>query len=325
MPFHPISYRGTLHHYTPRLTAFEHQPKDAESSSSPHHTILFLGGLGDGLGHPQYPSVIAQHLPTSWTIVEVLLSSSYTGWATSSLARDADEFAKAVEYFRSLSGRSVEQGAKVVIMGHSTGCQICMEYLVGPWKASTVPQSTLKRPKIDGVILQAGISDREALTQTFKPEELAATVRFAESWAAEGRGDDVLPKTVTKGAFGPEPSASRWVSLASRHGDDDYFSSDLSQETIDRTFGEFGRRHVPICIFLGEKDDGMPDFVDKKALISRWSEAVERGGGTVGEETCIVVGATHNLNKDDQKVKDAFAGKVIRFVQAVAKSPSEKL
>lgn len=326
MPFQPTSYPGTLHHYTPRLTAFEHQPiNTSQPSAGPRHKILFLGGLGDGLGHPQYPSVLAQHLTPSWTIIEVLLSSSYTGWTTSSLAKDADELAKAVRYVRSLARSSRDDGARIVLMGHSTGCQICMEYLVGPWKQSTIPQKTLDRPGVDGVILQAGISDREGLGVEMRKEERQASIELAKQWVAEGRGKDILPESATKGVFGPDPSAQRWISLADVNGDDDYFSSDLDEDTLDRTFGEVGRRGVPICIFLSGDDAHMPAFVDKEALIQRWKHAVAGGGGRVADETGLIPGASHNLNLSDAGVKTAFAERVASFVNSLSSAKAEKL
>lgn len=74
----------------------------------------------------RYPSTIAQSLNADWAIAEVLLSSSYRGWGTGSLAKDARELAQCVEYFQNL-----RPGKMVVLMGHSTGCQDIMEYLVG--------------------------------------------------------------------------------------------------------------------------------------------------------------------------------------------------
>lgn len=321
MPFQPTSYTGILHHYTPRLTAFEHQA--ASGYSGPQNIILFLGGIGDGFGFPQYPSIIARHLPTSWTIAEVLLSSSYTGWTTSSLQRDADELGKAVKYFRSTPSRSEFDGAKVVLMGHSTGSQICMEYLVGPWKSGTVPRQTLERPRIDGVILQAGASDREGLIPMLGKDAFDAGLNLAKRWVAEGRGEDILPVSATERAFGADPCARRWVSLADVQGDDDYFSSDLPDAVLERTFGHVGRRAIPIGIFLSEKDEHMPEPVDKRTLLARWQRVVEENGGVV--DTGVIPAASHNLNKDSRETKLALAERVSRFVEALGPSKTEKL
>jgi hypothetical protein len=74
----------------------------------------------------RYPSTIAKSLPADWAIAEVLLSSSYRGWGTSSLQKDVKELAECVGYFSSL-----RPGREIVLMGHSTGCQDVMEYVVG--------------------------------------------------------------------------------------------------------------------------------------------------------------------------------------------------
>lgn len=74
----------------------------------------------------RYPTTIAKALDPNWAIAEVLLSSSYRGWGTSSLQKDATEIAQCVQYFQSLRPEQ-----KIVLMGHSTGCQDVMEYVVG--------------------------------------------------------------------------------------------------------------------------------------------------------------------------------------------------
>lgn len=311
MPFQPISYTGTLHHYTPRLTAFEHQA--SMGPLAPQIIILFLGGIGDGFGFPQYPSSIARHLPPSWTIAEVILSSTYTGWTTSSLQKDAEGLANAVNYFRSTTGRSEVDGAKIVLMGHSTGSQICMEYLVGPWKSQSIPHQTLNRPVINGVILQAGASDREGLIPMLGQDVFDAGLNLAKQWVAEGRGEEILPFSATRRAFGADPCARRWVSLADIHGDDDYFSSDLSNDILDRTFGQVGKRGIPIGIFLSEKDEHMPEYVDKEALLARWQRAVQHNGGVA--ETGVILAASHNLNRESKETKLALAEMVSRFVE----------
>lgn len=53
---------------------------------------------------------------TGWSVVEVLLTSSYAGWGHSSIAQDAKELALAVQYFR-----EHRNTRRVVLLGHSTG------------------------------------------------------------------------------------------------------------------------------------------------------------------------------------------------------------
>ncbi|KAF3009761.1 enhancer of mRNA decapping [Curvularia kusanoi] len=187
----------------------------------------------------RYPATIAKALDSNWAIAEVLLSSSYRGWGTSSLQKDATEIAQCVEYFQSL-----RPGRKIVLMGHSTGCQDVMEYVVG--KGSTT------RPPINGAILQAGVSDREAWSFLLEsPEEkasCAAVLKEAERLIAAGKPKEMVPRenNIVQKELGAAISAYRTHSLLAKGGDDDYFSTDLDDETLKGTFGRFPKemRHM---------------------------------------------------------------------------------
>lgn len=103
---------------TSNLTAFEHTPPGTNDSSP--NLLIWIGGLYDGFLTVKYPTTIAATLVTkapTWTLAQALLSSSYTGWGTSSLVKDAQELAECVSYFRGI------KTGKIVLMGHSTGCQ----------------------------------------------------------------------------------------------------------------------------------------------------------------------------------------------------------
>lgn len=62
--------------------AFEHLPSEDKKSC---HKLLFVGGLGDGL----FTVPFIEHLRTldGWGVIEVLTSSSFTGWGTGSVKR----------------------------------------------------------------------------------------------------------------------------------------------------------------------------------------------------------------------------------------------
>ena len=81
---------GVLHQYTSKLVAFEHTSVTHNTNVYPN-TLIWIGGLGDGLLTVKYPKAIAQSLSPEWSIVEVLLSSSYRGFGYTSLAKDAKE------------------------------------------------------------------------------------------------------------------------------------------------------------------------------------------------------------------------------------------
>lgn len=360
MAFTPHAHPGFLHHYLPRLVAFEHNPS---SSSALNHThagahrknyLLFLGGLGNGLGDPHYPSLLAEALASAtgpehdeqWVVVEVLLSSSYTGWTTSTLERDADELEHAIWHFLGLQGRikplrqssSSDEGpqtaqetsaaqaneqaqgrGKIALLGHSTGCQIIMQYLT-----STPSTSSAPRPPVDGIILQAGISDREAIP--LSDSDLASSLSLAKSMVAAGQKDDHLPFSAHQGVFEAAPSAERWISLAEKGGGDDFFSSDLGDEVFEKTFGRVGRMGVKVCVLFSGEDQHVPGWVDKEALVGRWERAVRDGweeiGGGRGEDgkgawdeaSGVVKGARHDPSGCGGEVLQDVFGRVRAFL-----------
>ncbi|KAF1836270.1 DUF1749-domain-containing protein [Decorospora gaudefroyi] len=306
-----MAHPGTAHKYTSRLLAFEHLPPHTTTTTTtpPPNTLLFIAGLGDGLLTVPYPSHIAQSLPPHWRIAEILLSSSYTGWGTGSLARDVQEISECVSYFRRL-----RPGAKIVLLGHSTGCQDIMEYLVGPEEHG-------QRPPLDGIILQGGVSDREAWASVFSGEEKAHffvdAVRRAEDMIRDGKGMEILGAQENELLleFGVPVTASRVYSLLAKGGDDDYFSSDLSDACLQKTFGRVPQR-VPVCFLLGELDPHVPAHVDKEALLSRFSRIVREGSGVVDEEHGgVIPGAHHNLEGDPEHVVQDLVKRVCGFVE----------
>ncbi|KAL1592766.1 hypothetical protein SLS60_011182 [Paraconiothyrium brasiliense] len=301
-----MAHLGTLHLYTKKLPAFEHIPSN--SPSRPQNTLLWIGGLSDGLLTVKYPTSISQALPKDWSLAEVLLSSAYDGWGTGSLARDAEEVGKCVAYFKSL-----RPSGKVVLMGHSTGCQDVMEYLVGAGNE--------ERERIDGAVLQAGLSDREGWEAIVADdpalkESLEETIDLATKWVEAGDGDAILPKKGNKvlEMFESPCTAYRAYSLLVKGGDDDYFSTDLEDETLEGTFGKIPSR-TKVMFLWGSKDPYIPEAVDQESTLKRWAKIVKGGGGSVDEVNGgVIKGATHNLNDDPEDVVQELVGRVVRFV-----------
>lgn len=300
-----MAFPGTAHKYSKRRIAFEHaSPNPSEDVPN---TILWVGGLTDGLLTVPYPSEIAKALPSDWVLAEVLIKSSYIGWGTSSLSRDARELGDCVAYFKNL-----RPGKKIVVMGHSTGCQDIMEYLVGKGKD--------KRQGLDGVILQGGVSDREAWEDFGKEGEakkaLEDAIRTAKGLIDAGREKEVLSpegNAVLKEMGGPL-NAYRAYSLLAKGGDDDYFSSDLPDEYFAKTFGKIPKS-TPVCFLLGSEDPYVPASVDRAALIQRWTRIIRESGGIVDDEDGgIILGAHHNLDEDPEPVVQDLVKRVCGFV-----------
>ena len=290
------------------LIAFEHQTsaKLHDSVPYPQNTLIFLGGLFDTLISVPYVPVIASALPPQWSLVEPILSSSGQQAGFASLDADVAEIAQVVQYFKTLR----PDGGKIVLLGHSTGSQQTMHYLLSPLVQLT---------KIDGGIFQASASDREIIVQTLSPAEYESACSLAKAYVNDGRGDDILPLNATKSVFDRSPvSAQRWLSLASpgpeHAGQDDYFSSDLDDKRLQHSFGRLGKSGARLCFLFSGSDQYVPETVDKEKLIGRWHEHIRRGGGVIDEGSGIVPGASHTLKEAGNGLDD-LVGRVVAFVE----------
>lgn len=284
----------------PRLVAFEHSKLQA---NNPDNILLLVGGLGDGLLTSSFFTDLASPLPPNWSLVQVLLSSSYTGWTTGSVGKDATELATCVSYFRKL-----KPTAKIAMMGHSTGCQDVMEYLTGSDHES--------RPSIDGAILQAPISDREGMLMFLPEGAYEKSISAAQQMVDAGQGDDILPSPEAASIFGAPVCARRWLSLASpgHDGEDDYFSSDLTDEQLSRSFGSLPAR-TPVCILYMGSDEYVPPSIDKQALVDRWIKSAESGGAIIDKgNSGVVEGGTHDMKGVPSEVWLDFVAKVVGFL-----------
>lgn len=243
-----------------------------------------------------------------------MISSSGTGWGTGSLRRDAREIAQAVNYFRVIEKRN-----RVVLMGHSTGCQDVMQYLAG----NAIKNHPLENyepsvgPAVQGAILQAPVSDRQGMEVTGYDKELQGrAVKLADEWMKTGKGEDVLPLEVTSQLFDTVPvCARRFLSLTQPRGADDFFSTDLPDEVLKSTFG---RISLPtrVCIIYSGNDEYAPPGVDKLELITKWGDHVNMGGGDFSSiNSGVVEGASHSLREEGQeKAVEECVGKVSGFI-----------
>jgi hypothetical protein len=194
-------------------------------------------------------------------------------------------------------------------MGNSTGCQGIMEYLTGLGHES--------RPAIEGAIIQGPASDREALVMLMEPDVYQRSCIAAQKMVDEGNGEEILPKRETDSVFPAPCTARRWLSLASpdHNGDDDYFSSDLSDGQLMKTFGALPAG-TPLCILMSGSDEYVPTSIDKAGVIERWVGIVKRGKGPVDEvHSGVVEGASHNLAKDGEEIVGDLVRRVLGFLE----------
>ncbi|XP_039793950.1 UPF0613 protein PB24D3.06c-like isoform X2 [Panicum virgatum] len=204
-----------------RGALFKYGPKSAQvafRTGDFNHQVIFIGGLTDGLLATDYLEPLSIALEVEkWSLVQPLLSSSYSGYGISSLEQDALELDQLISY---LINKENSEG--VILLGHSTGCQDIVHYMRTNFACSKA---------VSGVILQAPVSDREYRATL---PETAEMIDLAAKMITEGRGMDLMPREANPDA---PITAYRYHSLCSYMGDDDMFSSDLSEDQLRQRLG----------------------------------------------------------------------------------------
>lgn len=323
--------------------AFEFTSPSNSKASNKQNSLIFVGGLTDGFCTVPYVAELAAALEdTEWSLFSILLTSSYNGFGVSSLDRDVEEIGQCVRYIRNLMAARLPgappKHGKIVVMGHSTGSQDVLHYLYSPnplpKTAFTVGLQYMHRPELDGAIMQAPVSDREAILVNMKtskePDEVRAvyeqlvTSAKAQLWT-EDRKDTLLSMSMTGklGLPGDAPlSARRFLSLASpdspeNPSQDDLFSSDLSDKRLDETFGMIAKRGIlqsRLMVLYSGSDEFCPPWVDKEKLMERWRKATEAGGAKWDAGSSIITGASHNVRDAGQA---ELISRVVRYLQSL--------
>lgn len=300
---------GKLHSYLPTLSAFEYCGRDIDQPIP--NVLLFVAGLDDGLSSVPYLSELAKEVAKiekggRWVLIQGLISSSYKGWGIGSLKRDAKELSQLVRYLRSKEGG---ERSRIILMGHLTGCQDTMEYVTKILVGENVPDSI----KLDGAILQAPVSDREAMLEEFKREGLQKYIDICKrDYLDANKKNHILPEEFRRVFFGTPITAYRFDSLASERGDDDYFSSYLTPEDHEKTFGQV---KVPLLVLYGSKDEFVPKHVDRKELVDKWRNATpDKYWSPLSK---VLMGATHKVDElSDEGTRQDLYSSVVQFIKS---------
>ncbi|KAK4161096.1 UPF0613 protein PB24D3.06c 1 [Cladorrhinum sp. PSN259] len=278
------------------------------SSSSPasqdtcKNALIYIGGLTTGPhtgGDSDDKRLGSSSSSCCWTLFELRMRSSYSGWGYSSLKNDVEDLGVLVKYLREELGKE-----RVVMIGASTGCQNCLEY---------TDATKYKVPPVDGFILTSPVSDREAAAFLFmSKEELEESVKIAKGFVDDGKGEEVMmPREYLPAMFWSAPiSAYRWWSLAAVGGDDDYFSSDLTDERIKELFGRVDK---PLLILPAGEDEMVPPDVDRQSLLNRWIAGCNQG--VVSEFSGFIPGSGHVVS--EKPAMEWVAERVRKFLAQV--------
>jgi pimeloyl-ACP methyl ester carboxylesterase len=313
------SLRGQLFPYAENSrVAFEspllQQDDDDDDSStlpllSPRKCVL-LGGLSDGLWPVPYTVRLERACRDAgcWSLVQPVLSGSYTGFGHGSLDRDAAELDELLQFL--CLHRRAEQ---VAIVGHSTGCQDIVHYLKhgkSEWISKVVV-----------AVLQAPVSDREAATVRDDPVVLQHRLETANKMREGGRGDEMMPRE----AFWAPITAARYLDLMEVGGRDDYFSSDYTDEQLAERLSHVGElTQLQHCLVaVSGSDEYVPTGIDTETLMQRICRAMNAASSR-NEPPAVglyLPAANHNLSESAGDA-DAFIAKVRELLQGVAHNSS---
>ncbi|KAE8692366.1 basic 7S globulin-like [Hibiscus syriacus] len=173
-----------------------------------------------------------------WSLVQLLMSSSYNGYGTSSLQQDAMELDQLISY---LINKENSEG--VVLLGHSTGCQDIVHYM-----RTTAACSRAVRAAILQVAPIPSISSSSDREYRATLPETAAMIDLASS------------------------DKGRYNSLCAYMGDDDMFSSDLNDHQLKMRLDTCLTLLARLSFSMD--DEYVPEYVDKKALVERLCRAM---------------------------------------------------
>jgi hypothetical protein len=292
-------FSGTLFQYSssPSLIAFESLPPSAHINNDENISkkkCILIGGLSDGPIPTPYTKLLEEECHSlGWSLVQPVLSSSYLGFGHGSLSRDTCEIGKLLDYL------VVHHDAEYfALVGHSTGCQNSIHFLKhgdndvdNNYIADERSSSRTKRVKV--VALQAPVSDRET------DQDNSKYIQHAQQLVSQNQGDEMMPRS----SFWAPITASRYISLFDKDGDDDFFSSDLTDEQLRERLGHVSRQggssELDVLAVYSGKDEYVPSFVDKDKLLKRMVDAMNDGGRCTNAKGLMLPNANHNLSKSE--------------------------
>ncbi|KAM0197061.1 hypothetical protein ACHAPA_002549 [Fusarium lateritium] len=259
---------------------------------SARNAIVFIGGLTDGPHTVPYTRLLAQRLEEakelSYSVIEFRMRSSFTGFGTSNLSNDVQDISALVKYLRGIGKE------KIVLFGSSTGCQDCIEY-ANYEKHNNEP--------VDGFIMQGPVSDRETLELIFPDPQ--PSLDLAAKMISEGNGGDCMPFAMIPAALGAPISAYRFQSLTIKGGDDDYFSSDLDKEVLEKNWSRFKK---PVLALHSAEDEYVPARIDQAANNKKYKEL----NPVVSHLSGLIPGASHTVDQPD--AQEWLSKQVIAFL-----------
>ena len=285
------TFQGSLFQYHRNLVAFESTPPILGNEILPEKKMILIGGLSDGLIPTPYTSKLQSVcFDHNWSLVQPILSSSYLGFGNGSLERDTFEICQLLKYLQ------IHRNAnKIALIGHSTGCQNSVHLL-----KHCNDESLLDMVKL--VVLQAPVSDREG---PMSEPDYESNMEIAQSYMNKGKGEEMMPRS----AFWAPITASRFIDLQGKNGEDDFFSSDFTDFEFAERLSHVGmhqHRGLHLIAAYSGMDEYVPEYVDKDLLLQRMCDAMnskcDNSQEPVAHPLMLETG-NHNLSSKQEDMK----------------------
>jgi len=270
-----------------------------ESSSLPKKKCILIGGLSDGLCPVPYTRDLEQACHQhNWSLVQPVLSSSYTGFGHGSLDQDVDELQELMDFL--ITHREAEE---FCLVGHSTGCQDAVHFLAHAKEDL--------RSRLRVVALQAPVSDRESASVHPNPRA-DEYLELAQNTVNGDGAQEMMPRD----SFWAPITAQRYLDLFVKGGKDDCFSSDYTDDELAQRLDHVGQppessSSLQVLVAYSGADEYVPSHVDIPALMERLVTAMncKAGSEPVAHGFCLETG-NHNLSEgpnDGKRFVDKFA------------------
>jgi hypothetical protein len=115
-----------------------------------------------------------------------------------------------------------------------------------------------------------------------------------------------------------DSTASRYLSLFDVKGEDDFFSSDLSDAELKELLGHVGdigkRTGLRLLAACSMKDEYVPESIEKEVLMNRLVAAMNNGEECGAAEALLLENANHNLSEGSGD-KEIFVKAVGNFLR----------
>jgi pimeloyl-ACP methyl ester carboxylesterase len=264
-----------------------------EGGKACRNAVVLIGGLGDGFMALAYTEPLSRTLlAADYSLVMVNLSSSWSQFGFRSLATDCAELETHVTFLKTRF-----EFRNIVLLGHSTGAQDALYFM-----RHGKPDATRL---VSAIILQGGISDREAMTTGPSGSQIPRIKEEAEKLELAGKGESILPGRL----YGAPITASRLLSLTGRLTEDDMFSTDLTEAELDPILSCI---KIPILVCYSEHDEFVPDH---NAL----RKFAERMVGVLGKYSshvdCKYFAGNHGLS--EERFYGPFIDSVVEFLSTM--------